>query len=245
MPVIKKVLIKKKSRFRVIRSGRFTKRPNARTRSSVAGGGGSLLNQRFHLDPFPQKWLRPVTYGDNYVMALPALGVASEQIIRLNSIFDPDLTGAGHQPLYRDQIQALYNAYQVRKVNVEITFTDPSQDGAFVYISSGFTSLLGQTLSRVQETPYTKTMYLNNTGTQQKVFRETIDLARAAGLTRKQYKNDIASTGALAGANPILSLFLRFGAGNTNAGAGAGTVIAALKITYFTQFYDRVIPAQS
>lgn len=242
-----------RSRYKKLRKRRAKKGRGKKSRKSkrtVFGDVAStrslgLLNRTSTLDPFPQKWFKPLTYGDTFVMTLPALGVSSEQIFRLNSLVDPDLTGGGHQPMYRDQIAALYNAYQVRKARVQIVFTDPSQDGAFVFVNSGFSTTAGRTISFLQEMPFTKVEYLNNTGSQRIVFDEMLDLAKAAGLTRAQYKQDIASTGALIGASPVLGLYLRFGAGNTNATTGAGTVIASIRITYHTMFYDRVIPAQS
>jgi len=38
-----------------------------------------------------------------------------------NSIYDPDGTGLGHQPYYRDQLSVLYNRYRVHSVTVKLT----------------------------------------------------------------------------------------------------------------------------
>ncbi len=46
----------------------------------------------------------------------------TQQIMRLNSLFDPDSTGVGHQPLGFDQIAALYNRYRVLKTRWRVTF---------------------------------------------------------------------------------------------------------------------------
>ena len=40
---------------------------------------------------------------------------------RLNSLYDPDLTGAGHQYHYFDQMAVLYNRYRVYGINVKIS----------------------------------------------------------------------------------------------------------------------------
>lgn len=34
-------------------------------------------------------------------------------LLRANGLYDPDTTGVGHQPLYRDQMAALYTNYMV------------------------------------------------------------------------------------------------------------------------------------
>jgi hypothetical protein len=44
----------------------------------------------------------------------------------MNSIFDPDLTGVGHQPQLHDQLALLYSKYLVMSCSYKITFTDPS-----------------------------------------------------------------------------------------------------------------------
>jgi len=49
-------------------------------------------------------------------------GNGAQQTMNLNSVFDPDRTGVGHQPLYYDQITVLYNRYRVLKVKWKVTF---------------------------------------------------------------------------------------------------------------------------
>jgi len=52
----------------------------------------------------------------------------ANQIYRGNSIFDPDLTGVGHQALGHDQWATLYEAYRVLSSTITVTAT--SQDTA-------------------------------------------------------------------------------------------------------------------
>jgi hypothetical protein len=48
-------------------------------------------------------------------------GVRRDQQFRLNSIFDPDYSGTGHQPLAHDQWALFYNHYVVTKCSWEVT----------------------------------------------------------------------------------------------------------------------------
>jgi len=45
-------------------------------------------------------------------------------VFRGNSIFDPDFTGVGHQPLGHDQWAQLYRQYQVNWATIDILFAD-------------------------------------------------------------------------------------------------------------------------
>jgi len=64
----------------------------------------------------PEKFLTKLRYTQTSTIdALPynaAMGT-NINVLRVNSIFDPDQTGTGHQPLWRDQIALMYNRYRV------------------------------------------------------------------------------------------------------------------------------------
>jgi hypothetical protein len=57
-------------------------------------------------------------------------GSVSVQQFRLNSLFDPDFTSGGHQPMGFDQWAAFYNHYVVMKCSYEIEFVDISNSVA-------------------------------------------------------------------------------------------------------------------
>jgi hypothetical protein len=49
--------------------------------------------------------------------------VASNQVMRLNSLFDPDVTGAGTQPYLFDQMVDKYNRYRVTHTRWKVKFS--------------------------------------------------------------------------------------------------------------------------
>lgn len=62
-----------------------------------------------------------MVYGEAYRFQT-AVSAFQDQLFRGNSVFDPDYTGVGHQPLGHDQWQGLYGKYRVRASKIEIWY---------------------------------------------------------------------------------------------------------------------------
>lgn len=75
------------------------------------------------LCPFPDNLVCQLKYVDSYVLTSTGNAMSARQYMRLNSINDPDQTGTGHQPLWHDQLAAIYERYVVVKSRMKVTFT--------------------------------------------------------------------------------------------------------------------------
>lgn len=62
----------------------------------------------------------------------PGPGLAGVYVFSTNGMYDPDITGAGHQPLGFDQWMALYNSYQVLSSKIHVEFAN--LDGTYPQI---------------------------------------------------------------------------------------------------------------
>jgi hypothetical protein len=60
-----------------------------------------------------------LSYADNYRMDVN-YGSVGRQIFRMNSIYDPDYTNTGHQPMFRDMWASQYDYYAVLHCDYEI-----------------------------------------------------------------------------------------------------------------------------
>lgn len=66
--------------------------------------------------------MRYVTYKE----MSPPLGAIQLAQYRANSVYDPDYTGTGHQPLGFDQVAAWYNHYRVLGSKIRVTVLNGS-----------------------------------------------------------------------------------------------------------------------
>jgi len=76
---------------------------------------------------FPDKLMSKLRYCDLNTLT-STLGSIGRYVFRWNSTFDPDLTGVGHQPLYRDTFAGIYDQYSVVSATAKIKFINPGTD---------------------------------------------------------------------------------------------------------------------
>jgi len=71
-------------------------------------------------DPFPARVTVRLRYNTSPTITV-GTGVATNYVFAANSIFDPDVTGTGHQPYGHDTYATIYNQYQVKKATIVVT----------------------------------------------------------------------------------------------------------------------------
>ena len=111
-----------------LRKKRFAQRTSAiRSQKSLVTGisfGGKLL-QRMPITGFPEMMETRLRY--NMYRSFSTNNSTGQDVyqFKINSVFDPDQTGAGHQPLYRDQLYTIYKYAVVTgcRYTVEVSTT--------------------------------------------------------------------------------------------------------------------------
>lgn len=190
-----------------------------------------------------------LTYCSRHTLSTGAAGVyGTEAVFRLGSLFDPDFATGGHQPLYYDQLAALYGKYMVHHCDVEITLSNPSADGAVLGIavqrSNETYTLTGNAVDYAMEHPTVKTMFVNNTGSQVLTWRKRLPNHMVEGLTQRQYLSSVDEYGAAVTANPSFSPYVRFGLASSNGDSGV-TANVLVRLNYRAQFFDQVFITSS
>jgi len=119
------MVLTKRSRSRSTkRRGRrvgFKKMRTAK-RKGVYGLPRSLASSALKT-PYPFRRVCRHQYVENFDLPATATpGFARFYVFSANSIFDPNVTGVGHQPLYRDEMALVYAKYTVIQSYIRVTF---------------------------------------------------------------------------------------------------------------------------
>jgi len=80
---------------------------------------------------FPLKMVTKLRYCDIYQITSSS-GSIGKQVLNMNSIWDPDQTGSGHHPLYRDKYAAIYDQYAVISTKARVTFVSNAATSAML-----------------------------------------------------------------------------------------------------------------
>jgi len=94
-----------------------------------------------------------LTYADQIRLDPTVGGVPKTYVFRANSLFDPDYSFTGHQPLYYDQYSAIYKAYKVYGSKITITGANDYSDQANIM---GNLVVCNVTLDPADESSYTE-----------------------------------------------------------------------------------------
>jgi len=110
---------------------------------------------------FPDRLVVKLRYDDikQLTMTSGALGLLQ---FNMNSIFDPDITGTGHQPMYFDQYCAMYDHYTVLKSMIKVTVVANTQAALIFSLGQDDdTSISAATSSTIWERPGFQTKVVN------------------------------------------------------------------------------------
>jgi len=157
--------------------------------------------------------LATFTYTQKGQINPGALGAAALYQFRLNSLFDPDLTGVGTQPIPHDQFAAVWEKYRVYEVSYKVIFANSSTTtdcvvGTMISDDPSTTT----DLDRIVQNGQSQWDFCNFRGGSRDVvtLKGTVDLASAQGVSKQAFFDDDLNE-AVFGSNPsdtyVLNLF--------------------------------------
>lgn len=194
--------------------------------------------------PMPNKFRTKMKYV-MYGSMDPGAGLYSEQVFNALSLYDPDVTGAGHQPRGFDQTMTMYQLFQVTNCLVRIQVvggpTATGQPGVIAlsasqdnssYISSGFDFF---------EQPSVVYSFMNNDASVSKELKLNIIPHTFLGIDKED-----ASLKGGPGASPSQALYVRFTYASTDLSAeNPGPISYIATLVYDAEFSARKVPTVS
>lgn len=176
-------------------------------------------------------------------VAFSTSGTLQDNVFRGNSLNDPDLTGAGGQPMGHDQWSSLYASYTVLGSKIEVTCIQnggaAAYNARFGVTPINFSSVFGTSDFEVaEETVYSKvgTCVMGAAGIGQAQVRNYMSTAKLLGVVRPAVQIEDAY-GALINANPTNTWFWHVWA--YPPGGGDKSVIMNVRLTYYAVYETR------
>lgn len=172
--------------------------------------------------PFPQSFMTRHRYCTQFSLNVPVTGNAVSHVFSANSLYDPDVTGVGHQPLGFDNLAAIYNHYLVKGAKITIrgiSANDSAVDGALmvgITLDSDETTLSG--VDDVIEQGNTAYKLMPNKGNGQLLLSKTFSAKKQFGVKDLE---DAPAMHGRSGGNPTERQYFRVWAAPLVAGADA------------------------
>lgn len=217
---------------------RYRKAPRRvrRARSRV-----TLRATRSSQGPVAARLITKVKYVET--VALSCSLTATSYEFRLNSIFDPNYTGGGHQPLGHDQLATLYNRYRVFKCAWRIKAQSTGSNAPRIVVVPYGNSLTTLTFDRVAELPraITRTLGINGASNGVQIAGH-ISLPNLSGETSTEFKGN-SNNEALFGADPGEAMRLMI-LMDSPTGSSA-TAQVSVQLIYYVECFDPLNLAQS
>lgn len=212
------------------------------------------------LGAFPPRKTVALRYVDTVALN-PGAGGTAVQVFRANSIYDPDYTGAGHQPMFYDNYANIYGRYKVNYATItmialssKIVNTTSSTDLSGTttayqqYYASNERACRMFILNDMAVNDYPSALntlieegnknlvwrYVpNNTGLKMPILRQRVTPHKLAGVS---YNDD--SMVATVGADPNKDVFFICGVSDIGDGTNPDSMYFQFIITYNVTFSD-------
>lgn len=204
---------------------------------------------RAYGNPVAQRTLAWLRYGEILTFSTGAGGVAADYQFNLNSIFDCDRTGVGHQPYGHDTYQTLYQRYRVKKCKWRIVVGAATSQGVgtlaptlSVYVVPVNNTIGINTSLGIEQSSFGRGAVINVQGDSSHTFTGMVDLQKLNGVKKSEYDDDDRFE-ANFGASPteLMGLHVILECPN----GLVATCTAQVTLEYYVEMFDPIQLAQS
>lgn len=182
-----------------------------------------------------------LSYATTY---FPASAVLNDRVFAGNGLFDPDITGTGHQPLGFDQWMGIYDRYRVHASSIKVTTLNKATAAGSFLNCSVFASIDSSGVANdevAEEMPDAEDSLAGTlTGPNEDTMYRYAQTSRVIGVKDIAYSPDYS---APASQNPSAIWYWRIVCGNSDA--STLNAVINLNITYTVEFYSIKMLTQS
>jgi len=187
---------------------------------------------------FPNSIITKLRYVQ-YLTLTSTSGSMASNYFRANSVFDPDQTGTGHQPLYRDAYAGIYNHYLVlgSKITVRACHVTPETTAtalAFGIVGEDDNAASGTSETRMEQSNSAYALIGKNSSAVLTATFEPNEMFGAGG----------ADDNVAVGNNPTEEWYYTVWAASAD-GASSNKCNCIVEIDYTVRFSELVTPSQS
>lgn len=185
-------------------------------------------------NPFPDKQIVKLTYSAFHQIN-PAASTYTRQY-NLNSVFDPDRTGVGHQPMYFDQLAAVYGRYRVYAAAYEVTVSNANVPVRFVVVPHNQSSAPSNVEDAI-ETRWSQNCIVNTMsdgGGNVKTLKRYISLKALLGEDLSDDRDQ-----ALVTASPSNVVLISAMIEALDGSSTISSINFRFKLNYYVEFFDR------
>lgn len=214
-----------------------TKRSKRPLRRKNYGRKRKQVNVNKALTPFAQRYITKLKYSDTLTLNL---GNSYQYVFNLNSLFDPNRTGTGHQPYGFDQLSAIYNRYRVISCKYIVNGYAAGNPIRYGTIVSNEVPPLN-TMSELAENPRAQTR-VQIPGGNTTMIKGSAYIPSLVGRSKAQYMADDRFQAINTASPAELALLTIYG--NTMVDTGSD-VLVTVTLEYTAEFFDAIPIDQS
>lgn len=218
--------------------------PNTKTKKVKKGKKVTALRALPRATFVPSSKTITMTYNSQLSITEGAAGLGGTYFYRLNSPYDPDASGVGASATGYSTWSALFLNYKVHRATARVR-------GVVTGMSTGFANVIIAPVPGQPVVPSGKQFWRSIRGNQLQTvvnmtaggknmanFTVTYDLAKAAGVTKEQYANDMDFSGTIA-SNPARQIWLLVATDSVNS-SSVVTFTYDIDITYLVEWFNPI-----
>lgn len=235
-----------------VNSQRYKTWLGAKQSSAYAGVPSVQASKQYlsKMNPFPSGRVVTFKYCETVIVSslttTPNCG--NEYAFSLNSLFDPNITGTGHQPYLYDQIANVYRKYRVFSCDVLLTFYFPNSTTQSVLVqvvnSQDSSTLTAANTDEASERTGAFWCPIDPEGNNTITYQDSIKIWELEGMS---YDEWIADTGFAANynASPAANSKIKFAVADAAAPVTASSISCRVELIYKARMYEPLTVGQS